>query len=196
MTDQGTHLGGGDNAVGVHDPVRVLLSDLGDEQRTHAGPSAAAQGVGQLEALETVAALGLFPDHVQHTVDKLGPFSVVSLGPIVSRPRLSKHKVVRSEDLTKGSGADRVHRSWLQINKDCSRNVFATTCLVVIDIDPLQLEVGVAVVGAGGVDAMLVRDDLPELKVCLISKFLYLFYLKHALCPKIWIRIGVKRTPN
>ena len=164
MERNGTYLGGGDHAVGVHDPVRIFLSDLGDEESSHARPSASAQGVGQLEALETVAALGLFPDHVQHTVDKLGPFSVVSLGPIVSRPRLPKHKVVRSEDLTKGSGADRVHRSWLQINKDCSRNVFATTCLVVIDIDPLQLEIGVTMVGAGGVDAMLVRDDLPELQ--------------------------------
>ena len=29
------HLGGGDHAVGVHDPVRVLLSDLGDEEGPH-----------------------------------------------------------------------------------------------------------------------------------------------------------------
>ena len=32
--------------------------------------------------------------------------------------------------------------------------------LVVVDVDPLQLEVGVAVVGTGGVNAVFVGDDL------------------------------------
>ena len=45
------HLGAGHHGVGVHDPVRILLPDLGDEERPHAGPGAAAQGVGQLETL-------------------------------------------------------------------------------------------------------------------------------------------------
>ena len=35
------HLGGGDHAEGHHDPVGVLLSDLGDEQGAHAGPGSA-----------------------------------------------------------------------------------------------------------------------------------------------------------
>ena len=39
-----------------------------------------------------------------------------------------------------------------------------TSGLVVVDVDPLQLEVGVAMVGSGGVDSVLVRDHLPELK--------------------------------
>ena len=43
------------------------------------------------------------------------------------------------------------------------RNIFAAGGLVVVHIDPLELEVGGAAVGAGGVDAVLVRDDLPEL---------------------------------
>ena len=39
------------------------------------------------------------------------------------------------------------------------------TCgLIVIDIDALELQIGVAVVGAGRVDTVLVRDHLPELK--------------------------------
>ena len=45
------HLGRGDNAEGVHDAVGKLLADLGDEQGAEAGAGAAAQGVGQLEAL-------------------------------------------------------------------------------------------------------------------------------------------------
>ena len=44
-----------------------------------------------------------------------------------------------------------------------SRNIFAAGGLVVVHIDPLELEVGGAAVGAGGVDTVLVRDDLPEL---------------------------------
>jgi len=35
--------------------------------------------------------------------------------------------------------------------------------LVGVHVDALQLEVGVAVVGAGRVDAMLIGDNLPEL---------------------------------
>jgi hypothetical protein len=39
------------------------------------------------------------------------------------------------------------------------------TCgLIVVDIDALQLQVRVPVVSASGVDAVLVRDHLPELK--------------------------------
>ena len=37
--------------------------------------------------------------------------------------------------------------------------------LIVVDVDPLELQVGVAVVRAGRVDAMLVRDHLPELEM-------------------------------
>ena len=35
----------------------------------------------ELEALQTVAALSFFPHHVQHAVDQLGTFGVVSLCP-------------------------------------------------------------------------------------------------------------------
>lgn len=45
------HLGRGDHAECVHDAVGELLADLGDEQGAEAGAGAAAQGVGQLEAL-------------------------------------------------------------------------------------------------------------------------------------------------
>ena len=43
------------------------------------------------------------------------------------------------------------------------RHVLAPGGLVVVDIDPLELEVAGALVAAGGVDAVLIRDDLPEL---------------------------------
>ena len=41
--------------------------------------------------------------------------------------------------------------------------VILTGGLIVVDVDPLQLEVRITVVRAGGVDSVLVGDDLPEL---------------------------------
>ena len=75
-----SYLRAGDHRVGVHDPVRILLPDLRDEERAHTGACAASERVCQLEALETVAALGLLPDNVQNTVHKFGALSVVTLG--------------------------------------------------------------------------------------------------------------------
>ena len=44
------------------------------------------------------------------------------------------------------------------------RQIKLTCGLIVVDIDALKLQIGVAVVGAGRVDTVLVRDHLPELK--------------------------------
>lgn len=39
------------------------------------------------------------------------------------------------------------------------------TCgLIVIDTDPVQLQITVSMVGPGGIDAMLITDHLPELR--------------------------------
>ena len=84
----------------------------------------------------------------------------MSLGPVVSSSRLSEHEVVRSKYLSERSRSDRVHGAGFQINKDSTGDVFSSGSLVVVDIDPLQLEVGVSVVGSGRVDSMLIRDDL------------------------------------
>ena len=65
-------LGRGDNRVGVHDPVWILLPDLGDEEGSHAGPGSTPEGVGHLEPLEAVAGLGLLADHIEDGVNELG----------------------------------------------------------------------------------------------------------------------------
>ena len=65
-------LGAGHHRVGVHDTVGELLPDLGDEEGAHAGAGAAAEAVGELEALQAVAALRLLPHNVQHAVHQLG----------------------------------------------------------------------------------------------------------------------------
>ena len=67
-----------------HHAVRVLLADLGDQERAHAGAGAAAEGVRDLEALKAVAALRLLTDNVEHGVDELRTLRVVALGPVVA----------------------------------------------------------------------------------------------------------------
>ena len=88
----------------------------------------------------------------------------MSLGPVVASAGLPEHEVVGSEDLAEGAGPDGVHGAGLQVHQDGPGHVLPTAGLVVVDIDPLQLEVGSAGVGTGGVDAVLVRDDFPELE--------------------------------
>ena len=44
---------------------------LGDEEGSHARAGASAQGVGELEALQAVAAFRLFPHNVQYRVHQL-----------------------------------------------------------------------------------------------------------------------------
>ena len=69
--DHHTDLRRGDDGESVHDSVWVLLPDLADEQGAHARPGAPPEGVGQLEALEAVAALGLLAHDVEDRVDQL-----------------------------------------------------------------------------------------------------------------------------
>ena len=45
------HLGGGDNGVGIHNPVRVFFSDLRDKECSHSGPGSTSQRVCKLESL-------------------------------------------------------------------------------------------------------------------------------------------------
>lgn len=89
----------------------------------------------------------------------------MTLGPVVAGTRLAEHKVVGPEDLAERSRSHRVHGAGLQIDKDSAGHVLATGRLIVVHIDALQLQVAVTVVGAGGIDAMLIGDDLPELQM-------------------------------
>lgn len=43
-------------------------------------------------------------------------------------------------------------------------DLWRTCGLIVIDADPVQLQVAVSMVGSGGIDAVLVTDHLPELR--------------------------------
>ena len=68
----------------------------------------------------------------------------------------------RPEELAEGPRADAVHGARLEIHQDGARDVAAARGLIVVHIDALQLEVGIPMVGARRIDAVLVRDHLQE----------------------------------
>jgi proteasome assembly chaperone (PAC2) family protein len=125
--------------------------------------------VGDLESLEAVASFGLLSDDVQNAVDQFSSFGVVTFGPIVSGSGLSENEVVGSEKLTERSSSNGVHGSGFQVHKDGSGDVSSSGSLIVINVDSFELEVGVSVVGSGGVNSVFVRDDFPEFGSDLVS---------------------------
>ena len=163
------HLWGWHDGEGSHDSVWVLLSDLGDEEGSHTGSGTTTEGVGDLETLEAIASFGFLSNDIEDGVDKLGTFGVMTLGPVVTGTGLSEDEVVWSEELTEWSSSDGVHGSWLKIHKDGSWDVSSTGGFVVVDIDSLELEIGITVIGTGWVNTVLIGDDLPELGTDLVT---------------------------
>lgn len=117
-------LGRWDNGESGHHTVRELLTDLGDQECTHTGTSTTTEGVSDLETLEAVTGLSLATDDIDDLVDKLGTLSVVTLGPVVTSTGLTENKVIGAEELTKGTSADGIHGTGLQIDQDSTRDIF------------------------------------------------------------------------
>merc|ERR1719271_1489252 len=163
------HLRARHNRVGRHDAVRVLLTNLRNEEGSHASTCAAAERMSHLEPLEAVAALRLLANNVEHRVDELGALRVVTLRPVVTSSGLAEDEVVRTEELAEGAGANRVHGAWLEIHEDRTGHVAAAGSLVVVHVDALELQVRVTVVRTRRVDAVLITDHLPELRTDLVA---------------------------
>ena len=125
--------------------------------------------MGDLEALKAITALSFFSSHIEDRVNELSALSVVTLGPVVSCTSLSEDEVVGSEELTERSSSDAVHGSGYEIHTDISGDVPSTTGLIVVVVDSLELEIRVTVVGASGVDSVLIGDNLPELSTDLVA---------------------------
>ncbi len=88
----------------------------------------------------------------------------MSLSPVVSGTRLSKDKIVWSENLSVRAGPNRVHGSRFKIDKNSSGDILSAGGFVVVDVNTFQLEVGVSVISTRRVDSVLVGNDFPELK--------------------------------
>ena len=122
-----------------------------------------------MESLEAVTGLRFFSDDIKDRIDELSTFGVVALSPVISGPRLAKDKIVRSEDLSIGTISNTIHSARLKVDENGPGDVLATSCFIEVDIDALQLQVRVSLVGAGWVDTMFIRDDLPELGPNLVA---------------------------
>ena len=136
-----------DNGECGHHAIWELLTDLADEKRTHTSTSTAAERVGDLEALKTVAAFGLTTNDIEHLVDKLGTFRVMTLGPVVASTRLAEDEVVWTEELTEWASTDSVHGTWLKIDEDGTRDILVARGLV--HVLELSLGLGIDRVGRG-----------------------------------------------
>mmetsp|Transcript_50734 Transcript_50734/g.69608 ORF Transcript_50734/g.69608 Transcript_50734/m.69608 type:complete len:229 (+) Transcript_50734:847-1533(+) len=169
LNDRVGHLGRREDRVGAHDTIRVLFTNLGDEKGSHAGASATAKRVREGEALEAVAALSLLADNIEYRINELSTFSVMALSPVVAGARLTEDEVIRAEDLAEGTRADGVHGARLEVHKDGARDVAATSRLIVVDVDALELQIRITMVGAGRVNAVLIGYNLPEFGADLVT---------------------------
>ena len=113
--------------------------------------------------LQSIRALSLLADNIENGVDELSALRVVTLRPVVTGTALTEDEVVGTEEVAEGARADGVHGTGLQINEDCTGHVLVRADLVVVDIDSLELKIVVALVQSIRLNAVLVRDDLPEL---------------------------------
>merc|ERR1711881_355419 len=106
-------LRGWEDGESFHDSVWVLFSDLGDQKSSHTGTGTTTQRVTDLETLKAIATFSFLSNDIEDGVDQFSTFSVVTLGPVVTGTGLSEDEVVWSEELTEGSGSDRVHSTGL-----------------------------------------------------------------------------------
>ena len=119
-----------------------------------------------MRTLQTIRALSLLADNIENGVNELSALRVVTLRPVVTSSALTEDEVVGTEKVAEGTRANGVHGAGLQINEDSTRDVLVRADLVVVHVNPLELEVVVALVQSIRLNAVLIRDDLPELGTC------------------------------
>ena len=158
-----------DDGEGALHLLIELFVNLGQDEGTKTGTGTTTEGVAKLEALHAVACLSLLTNHIHDGIDQVKTVRQVSTGIVVTGTGLAEHEVLRAEQLAEGAGADAVHRTRLKINQDCTGDVTATSCLVVVHVDVLDLQLRVAAVLTVRVDTVLVRDYFPELRADLVT---------------------------
>ena len=121
-----------------------------------------------MRTLQTIRALSLLADNIENGVNEFSALRVVTLRPVVTSSALTEDEVVGTEKVAEGTRANGVHGAGLQINEDSTRDVLVRADLVVVHVNPLELEVVVALVQSIRLNAVLIRDDLPELGTCYV----------------------------
>jgi hypothetical protein len=125
--------------------------------------------VAQLEALELVALLSLLADDIEHLVNELSALGVVALGPVVAGAVLTEDEVIGFEELAVLAAFDVVDDSGLEVHQDGTRDILPASSLIEVDVDLVELEIRIAAVSTGAIDAVLLGDDLPELGTDLVT---------------------------
>jgi hypothetical protein len=164
------NLGGWDNRESCHHAIRELLTDLGDQKRTHASTSSTTERVGDLETLEAVASFGFTTNDIKNLINKLSTFGVMSLCPVVTSARLTEDEVVGAEKLAERTSSDSIHSTRLQVDEDGTRNVLVARSLntlertpfgyefdiyfIEVDVHSLELKIRRAIVAGRKVSAM------------------------------------------
>jgi len=166
---------------GAHDSVWIFFSDLGDEECSHTGSSSTTEWVSDLKTLEAIASFCFFSYDIENWINKFSTLGVMSFGPVVTSTGLTEDEVVWSEELTEWAGSDGVHGSWFEIHKHCSWYISSTGGFIVIDVNSFKLKVRISVICSGGIDSVLVWDDLPEFGTDLVTALtcLYVYDFSH-----------------
>lgn len=126
--------------------------------------------IADLHTLQAIAILRFLSNDIENRINQLRSLRVMPLGPVVSSTGLSEDEIIRPEDLTVLPRSDAVHGPGLEIHENGSGNVPSARSFVVVDVDPLELEIGrPSFVAAGRIDAVLVAYHLPELGPNLVA---------------------------
>merc|ERR1719428_1570856 len=128
-----------DNRERLHDTIRILLTDFGNQQGAHACTRSTSKRMAELKTLKAVTSLSLFADDIEHRVDEFSALCIMSFGPVVACASLAKHEVIRAEKLAERTSANAVHRTGLQIHEDCAGHVTTSCGLVVVHINSFEL---------------------------------------------------------
>lgn len=112
---------------------------------------------------------------------------LTSFRPVVTSAALTKDEVVGAEQVSERTRANRVHGTRLEIDQHGTGNVLVGTDFVVVHGDTLELEVEVSLVHTIRTNAVLVRDNFPELGTCERALERELQSMTHNRCPPIWL---------
>lgn len=134
-----------------------------------------------LKSLQAVTVLSFLANDVEHGINQLGSLGVMTLHPIISGTELPEDEVIGPEYLAVGPRSDGVHGTGLEVHEDGAWDVTAAAGLIVVDVHALQMELRIAVVPPGVIDAMLIANHLPEFGANLVAALpaLDVQYLSH-----------------
>lgn len=150
----------------VHNSVGKFFTNFRNQQSSHATASATTKRVSQLKALQAIATFRLLSHNIHHRINELSAFGVVALCPIVAGTRLSKDIIIGSKESPVRRHLQTLNRSRLKIDQNRTWNIFITSRrLIVINVYALQLKIGIALVIACRIDAVLFGNYFPKLEV-------------------------------